>query len=65
MAYNIHIKTPDGVVIYPNADDYKILNNVLIILTSFDGDEIRFSPHYWQTYVVNPKTQDPLGVGTL
>ncbi|EIC63009.1 hypothetical protein [Mycobacteroides abscessus] len=57
---DIHIKTADGAVQYPNADHWHLdeSNGVLLLVVS--GDTIRFSPHYWHQFVVDPKADDPL-----
>ena len=66
MAYDIHIRTVDGGVQYPNALSYGIEAQILMVQIEGDGDEsdtIYFSPGYWQQYVVDPHSDDPLGLG--
>lgn len=68
MTYNIHIKTADGGVEYPNALSYTFKDSFLKVQVGANGDEsddIYFSPHYWQQFVINPKSEDPLGLRDL
>lgn len=63
MAYDIHIKTTDGGVQYPNALSYGVKDQLLWVQIGSDGDEsdtIYFSPSYWQQYCVDPHDKDPL-----
>lgn len=59
---NIHIRHVDGGVSYPNADHYHLddHNGTLRVITH--GDNIVFSPNYWQSFVVDPQSDDPLGL---
>jgi hypothetical protein len=62
---NIHIRTFDGGIQYPNALSYGIDQQaVLSVQVAAGGDQsdtIYFSPFYWQQYVVDPHIDDPLG----
>lgn len=58
MAYDIHIKTTDGSVNYPSADSYKYGADAVFIL-QVGGDEIRYSPYYWQAISIDPASNDP------
>lgn len=60
MSYDIHIKTSDGSVIYPSADSYSFKDHVLSVQVG--GDTIRYSPHYWQVFAVDPQSEDPLNL---
>jgi hypothetical protein len=61
VAYDIHIRTTDGGVQYPNALSYSVEDQILRVQVG--EDEIYFSPHYWQQYVVDPEADDPLDLG--
>ncbi|OBI81077.1 hypothetical protein [Mycobacterium sp. 1245805.9] len=63
MAYDVHIRTADGGVQYPNAFSYDIKDGILMVEVGDDvdhADKIYFSPGYWQQYVVDPFGDDPL-----
>ncbi len=63
MAYDVHIRTADGGVQYPNAFSYEIKDGILMVEVGDDADhadKIYFSPGYWQQYVVDPFGDDPL-----
>ena len=63
MAYDVHIRTADGGVQYPNAFSYEIKDGILMVEVGDDvdhSDKIYFSPGYWQQYVVDPYGDDPL-----
>jgi hypothetical protein len=61
VAYDIHIRTTDGGIQYPNALGYSLKDQILSVQVG--DDEISFSPHYWQQYVVDPHADDPLDLG--
>jgi len=66
VAYDIHIRTVDEGVQYPNAISYAVdpTNGILTVEVAVEGgdpDTIYFSPNYWQQYVVDPHSDDPLG----
>ncbi|MEZ0365035.1 hypothetical protein ACAG26_15235 [Mycobacterium sp. pUA109] len=67
MAYDIHIKTVDGGVAYPNAFAYGIKDGMILWVEAGDdaehADTIHFAPGYWQQYVVDPHGDDPLDLG--
>jgi len=68
VAYDIHIRTVDGGVQYPNALSYGIQDQMLWVQVGVDPDESDksyFSPGYWQQYVVDPHSDDPLGLDEL
>ena len=60
MAYNIHIKTADGGVQYPNASSYGVKDHILRVRQG--KETIYFSPTYWWQYTVDPQSDDPLGL---
>lgn len=63
MAYEIHIKTIDGGVVYPNAFSYGRQDGDLWVEAGDDlehADTIYFASGYWQQYVVDPHGEDPL-----
>ncbi|OBB71216.1 hypothetical protein [Mycobacterium sp. 852014-52144_SCH5372336] len=60
MSYNIQIKTSDGSVIYPSAESYSFKDGILSVQVG--GDTIRYSPHHWQAFVVDPQGEDPLNL---
>jgi hypothetical protein len=65
VAYDVHIRTSDGGVQYPNALSYGIKDQALWVQVQAGEDEdgsdtIYFSPSYWQQYSVNPHSDDPL-----
>lgn len=67
---NIHIKTADGGVRYPNALQYGVEDQILGVRVIADpqtreADTIFFSPGYWQQYVVDPRGDNPLGLRDL
>ena len=56
VVVNIHIKTVDGGVQYPNALSTNVKDGILRVQVGAGGDEsdtIYFSPNYWQQYVVD------------
>jgi hypothetical protein len=66
VVVNIHIKTVDGGVQYPNALSTNVKDGILRVQVGAGGDEsdtIYFSPNYWQQYVVDPHSEDPLDLG--
>jgi hypothetical protein len=63
VAYDVHIRTVDGGVQYPNALSYGVKDQALWVQVGDDGDEsdtIYFSPNYWQQYSIDPYSEDPL-----
>lgn len=52
MGHDIRIKTADGYETY-NADSYRIGKEGFLTVR-VGTDDIHFSPHYWQAYVVDP-----------
>jgi hypothetical protein len=63
VAYDVHIRTADGGVQYPNAFSYDIKDGVLMVAVGDDVDhldKIYFAPGYWQQYAVDPYSDDPL-----
>ncbi|OHV05281.1 hypothetical protein [Mycobacterium talmoniae] len=67
MAYDIHIKTADGGVAYLNAFSYGLKDGMILWVQAGDdldhADTIHFAPGYWQQYVVDPHSADPLDLG--
>jgi hypothetical protein len=66
VAYDIHIRTSDGGIQYPDAVSYTIdpasgILTVQVPVEDGESDDIHFSPSYWQQYVVDPRGEDPLG----
>ncbi|WP_099020789.1 hypothetical protein [Mycolicibacterium palauense] len=61
MTINIHIRHVDGGVVYPDATNYGVASNGILHVTVGE-DVIYFSPGYWQQFVVDPQTEDPLGI---
>ncbi|CPR12384.1 hypothetical protein BN971_03682 [Mycobacterium bohemicum DSM 44277] len=50
MTYDVHIKTADGAVQYPNALSWGTKDQILMVQVGTDADEsdtIYFSPSYW------------------
>ncbi|MEE6176252.1 hypothetical protein [Mycobacterium sp. 050134] len=65
MTYDVHIRTVDGFVEYPNAFSYGVADGVLMVEAGEDADhsdKIFFSPNYWCQYVVDPNGDDPLNL---
>lgn len=63
VAYDVHIRTADGGVQYPNALGYDIKDGILMVEVGDDVDhldKIYFAPGYWQQYAVDPYSDDPL-----
>jgi hypothetical protein len=63
VPYDIHIRTADGGVQYPNALSYGVKDQALWVQVGDGEDEsdtIYFSPSYWQQYSVDPYSDDPL-----
>ena len=68
MPYDIHVRTADGGVQYPNAFSYGVEDGILRVQVGEDldhSDQIYFAPGYWQQYVVDPHDEDPLDLGLL
>jgi hypothetical protein len=68
VAYDIHIRTADGGIEYPNALSYGVDDGILRVQVGEDldhADDIYFAPGYWQQYVVDPHDEDPLDLGVL
>jgi hypothetical protein len=66
VVVNIHIKTADGGVQYPDALNYGRKDLLLWVEVGAEGgesDKIYFSPNYWEQYVVDPHSDDPLDLG--
>ena len=63
MTYDVHIRTVDGFVQYPNALSYGVHDGILMVQVGEDvdhSDKIHFSPGYWCQYAVDPHSDDPL-----
>jgi hypothetical protein len=63
VAHEIHIKTTDGGVVYPDAFSYGRKDGDLWVQVGDDpdhADTIYFASGYWQQYVVDPHGEDPL-----
>lgn len=68
MPYDIHIRTADGGVQYPNALSYGVDDGILRVQVGEDldhSDQIYFAPGYWHQYVIDPHDDDPLDLGLL
>jgi hypothetical protein len=68
VAYDIHIRTADGGIEYPDALSYGVDDGILRVQVGEDldhADDIYFAPGYWQQYVVDPHDEDPLDLGVL
>lgn len=68
MTYDIHIRTADGFVQYPNAFSYGVKEGILRVQVGDDlehADDIYFSPTYWWQYAVDPHSEDPLDLDLL
>jgi hypothetical protein len=68
VPYDIHVRTADGGVQYPNAFSYGVEDGILRVQVGEDldnSDQIYFAPGYWQQYVVDPHDEDPLDLGLL
>jgi hypothetical protein len=68
VAHEIHIKTTDGGVVYPDAFSYGRHEGDLWVQVGDDlehADTIYFAPGYWQQYVVDPHGEDPLDLDLL
>jgi hypothetical protein len=68
VAYDIHVRTADGGVQYPNALSYGVKDQALWVQVQVgegedESDTIYFSPSYWQQYSVDPHSDDPLELG--
>jgi hypothetical protein len=63
VAHEIHIKTVDGGIVYTNALSYGRNEGELWLQVGDDqdhSDTIYFADGYWQQYVVDPHSEDPL-----
>ena len=63
VTHNIHVRTSDSSIQYPNALSYGIADQVFWVQIGEDADHsdtIYFSPSYWQQYSVDPHSDDPL-----
>jgi len=63
VAHEIHIKTVDGGIVYTNAFSYGRTEGDLWVQVGDDldhSDTIYFAYGYWQQYVVDPHSEDPL-----
>jgi hypothetical protein len=63
VTHDIHIRTADGGVQYPNAFSYGVKDGILMVQVGADvdhSDNIYFAPGYWWQYVVDPHSDDPL-----
>ncbi len=68
MAHEIHIKTVDGGVVYTDAFGYGRNDGDLWVQVGEDPDHpdtIHFAGGYWQQYVVDPRTHDPLDLDSI
>jgi hypothetical protein len=68
VAHEIHIKTIDGGVVYTNAIGYGRNEADLWVQVGDDvdrSDTIYFAGGYWQQYVVDPHSEDPLDLDTI
>jgi hypothetical protein len=68
VAHEIHVKTIDGGVVYTNALSYGRDDRDLWVQVGEDpdhADTIHFAGGYWQQYVVDPHTEDPLDLDTI
>jgi hypothetical protein len=65
VTHDIHIRTVDRFVHYPNALGYTIQDGILKVQVGEDGDNsdnIYFAPSYWQQFAIDPHSDDPLGL---
>ena len=63
VTHNIHIRTVDSSIRYPQALSYGEKDQILWVQIGDDADHsdtIYFSPSYWQQYSVDPHSEDPL-----
>jgi hypothetical protein len=63
VTHDVHIRTTDGGVQYPDALSYDVVDGVLMVQVGEDqdrSDRIYFSPNYWLQYSVDPYSDDPL-----
>jgi len=63
VAHEIHIKTVDGGVVYHDAFGFGRKEGDLWVQVGDDldhADTIYFASGYWQQYVVDPRSEDPL-----
>jgi hypothetical protein len=68
VAHEIHIKTVDGGVVYTSAFSYGRDNGDLWVQVGDDPehpDTIYYASGYWQQYVVDPHSEDPLDLDLL
>ncbi|WIM86746.1 hypothetical protein PT015_17920 [Candidatus Mycobacterium wuenschmannii] len=68
MAHEIHVKTVDGGVVYDNALSYGREQGELWVQVGDDpdhADTIYFASGYWQQYVVDPHSEDPLDLDEI
>jgi hypothetical protein len=68
VAHEIHIRTVDGGVVYTGAFSYGREGGDLWIQVGDDldhSDTIYFANGYWQQYVVDPKSEDPLDLDSI
>jgi hypothetical protein len=68
VPHDIHIRTADGGVQYPNALSYGVEGGILRVQVGEDvdhSDQIHFAPGYWLQYVIDPHDDDPLDLGLL
>jgi hypothetical protein len=63
VTHDVHIRTADGGIQYPNAISYSVKDGILMVEVGEDvdhSDNIYFAPGYWWQYVVDPQSDDPL-----
>jgi len=66
VTHDVHIRTTDGGIQYPDALSYGVVDGVLMVQVGEDeerSDKIYFSPSYWLQYSVDPYSDDPLDFG--
>lgn len=63
VTYDVHIRTTDGGIQYPDALGVEVQNGILIVQVGEDlehSDTVYISPNYWCQYSVDPHSEDPL-----
>jgi hypothetical protein len=59
---NIQIRFTDGnAVTHYDITSHGVSDQILEVSTA-EGDTIRYSPMYWQAYVIDPQAEDPLDI---
>jgi hypothetical protein len=59
---DIHIRHAEGSDQFPNATHYHLDDNNGTLRVITGQDNIGYSPNFWQSFAVDPKSNDPLNL---